>query len=153
MKNFKLLFLSFIFLLSTSFAFATMQQTTWSPDTCNKCQVVYEWDDAVPQEQRVHTPIEVKNVPADFKGDSKAVQFDKILEENQRKNKAISEVAKEHPELTDEKGSLKSDVPIDFHYDENHVLHLKVGELNKQDKEKAKEKVDETVGAEKVILE
>jgi hypothetical protein len=31
-----------------------LQTTTWHPDTCG-CVISYQWDDAVPAEQRKHT--------------------------------------------------------------------------------------------------
>lgn len=34
-----------------------IQTTTWSPDTC-PCTLHYSWDDSVPADQRVHTPVE-----------------------------------------------------------------------------------------------
>ena len=33
-----------------------IKTTTWSPDTCD-CVLHYSWDDEVPQDERVHTPV------------------------------------------------------------------------------------------------
>lgn len=33
-----------------------IQTTRWSPDTCN-CVILYQWDDALPDDQRVHIPV------------------------------------------------------------------------------------------------
>src|SRR3990167_3930493 len=94
-KVFILLFL----MGQTISADAKMQQTTWHPDTCDGCVVVYEWDDTVSQDQRVHTPVSVTNEHQDFKNDSIKVKYDKILEENQRKNIAVGEIIKNNPKI------------------------------------------------------
>lgn len=65
-----------------------MRTTRWSPDTC-QCVLEYEWDETVPQEDRVHT----------FKGIvhrclihellgylENSNLYDKVLQENTRKN-------------------------------------------------------------------
>src|SRR3990167_1887520 len=91
---------------------AKMQQTTWHPDTCDGCVVVYEWDDTVSQELRTHTVVEVTNEPIDFKNETKEIKYDKILEENQRKNIAVGEIIKNNSALIDVDGNLKKDVRI-----------------------------------------
>jgi len=148
-KVFILLFL----MGQTISADAKMQQTTWSPDTCDGCVVVYEWDDAVPQELRIHTAISVKNTDPDFANDTKEIQYQKILEENQRKNIVIGEIIKNNPKLVDAEGILKKDIRIDFSYDKQHVLHLSVSGLNSQEKSDSQNSVNMKVGNGKVILE
>jgi hypothetical protein len=63
--------------------------TRWSPDTCD-CVIEYSWDDAVPQEQRVHTVSRiVQKCSTHAKlGLSDAHHFAHVLAENQRKNQA-----------------------------------------------------------------
>ena len=124
---------------------AKMQQTTWSPDTCDKCVIVYEWDDTVSQELRTHTPVSVVNEHQDFKSDTMKVKYDKILEENQRKNIAVGEIIKNNPAINGE--------AIGFSYDAQHKLHLTVPGLTAQEKINAQNSVDTKVGNGKVILE
>lgn len=153
----KATFMYFLLLFSIltfgSIASAKMQQNTWSPDTCDKCEIVYEWDDTVSQDQRVHTVVEVINAPVDFKNDTKEVQYDKILKENQRKNIAIGEVIRQNPKLVNAEGNFKPGMDINFFYDNLHILHLKTKGLNPQEKVTTQEKINAKVGVGKAILE
>lgn len=137
--------LAILILFMPVLAQAKMQQTLWHPDTCDGCSVVYEWDDSLPQDQRVHVPVEVSNEHIDFKNDSKQVKYDKILEENQRKNFAIGEVIKNNPMVAPDS--------IGFAYDSKHKLHLSVPGLTTQEKINAQGTVDAKIGSNKVILE
>jgi hypothetical protein len=69
-----------------------IRTTTWRPDTCG-CVLSYAWDDAVPDDQRVHTP-ESLTPCAEHAGvrdvnDGHAI----VTAENQSKNVAVSAVA------------------------------------------------------------
>ena len=77
--------------------------TTWSPDTCG-CELHYEWDDAIPEAERVHTPVEefidsAGNIRRSKKCDhhkllaTKEEHHTKILAENQGKNKVLGLIA------------------------------------------------------------
>lgn len=89
------------------------QITTWRPDTC-KCVIHYEWDDAVPVEQRVHTPVEqaVKHdgtvvprvvCPAhagmNLGAGKKAEHFAAVQGENRMKNRALTRIMEGNPKL------------------------------------------------------
>lgn len=67
--------------------------TRWTPDTHPDVTLEYEWDDADPLETRQHTFKQFVKAPvhARFTG-SGTEKYQKILEENQRKNTALKEV-------------------------------------------------------------
>lgn len=67
-----------------------MHKNTWRPDTCG-CEIEYEWDDAVPAEQRVHTPVKVTGCEHHQAGDHVA-KYTKVLKENQSKNKVLGAI-------------------------------------------------------------
>ncbi len=124
----KLLLFFSAFLICTS-AYAKPHENTWYPDTCNGCAVTYTFDDELPAEQRV---ISFKRIEKDddaHKDKTPQKQFDAILEENQRKNKAIKSIMDADPTLTETKDGtvqLKQDVKIEYSYDKDRLLHLKV---------------------------
>ena len=73
--------------------------TTWRPDTCD-CVLSYEWDDTVPQEQRVHIIKRIDSACADHQGEiDKKVHFEKVLKENVGKNKALNKIVEQFPHL------------------------------------------------------
>ena len=95
--------------------------TTWSPDTCG-CELHYEWDDTLPEGQRVHTPVEEfidssGNVRRSKKCEhhkllaTKEDHHTKILTENQGKNKVLASLMEAEPTLvetfTDKDGSVQ----------------------------------------------
>ena len=60
--------------------------TRWSPDTC-PCVIDYEWNDAVPQEARVHVANAIIEACAAHAAVTvPAAHLALVLEENQRKN-------------------------------------------------------------------
>ena len=131
---------------------AKMQRTLWYPDTCHGCSMEYEWDDSVPQEQRIHTPVQIDDPEGEFKGsENMGLQ---IMEENQRKNVAIGEILKENPTLIDASGALLPTIVIDFTYDQDRILHLSVSGLKTiQEKSDAQIAVDAKLGENKVVVE
>jgi hypothetical protein len=75
----------------------TIRTTSWSPDTCN-CTLEYTWDDAVPEDQRTHTPANIvrrcsAHTPL---ADTNSV-FNTIMEENPRKNRSFDEILQNAP--------------------------------------------------------
>jgi len=123
----KILFILFL-LCGTAHA-----ETTWFPDTCDGCSVVYDVDPADPANKVIFKRINHVD-PAHMTKTPKR-QFDAILEENQRKNKAIKAIMDADPALveTDKDGNdvLKKDVKIDFSYDAERVLRLEVKQEQK----------------------
>lgn len=86
--------------------------TQWSPDTCG-CQFTYEWDDAVTEDNRVHTFKAVTKECAShahLTGNAKRDMYDSSLEENRRKNGTIGELldkaAADFAEVNPESGSI-----------------------------------------------
>lgn len=70
--------------------------TQWRPDTCG-CKVSYTWETDVPSNERIHTFSAVLNTCPDHPYlDGKAL-YDVMVDENTRKNIAISIVEKLSP--------------------------------------------------------
>lgn len=149
--------------------------TTWKPDTCD-CIIHYEWDDSVPAEERVHTPVESvtthdgrvipRHVCAVHAGTienaGKEVEHhDKIKEENTRKNQVLGHILENSPDLTElvqkEDGSMvkefKKGLAPEWSFDasRNLKVSLKGNILKKSDKDTLKGAVEATFA--KVILE
>jgi hypothetical protein len=101
--------------LISSIAFAKPHETQWTPDTHNAV-IVVEWDDEVPAEERVTTFKRFVKKDESVKDSDAANAYRQILEENQRKNKAIGR-------LMEEDGTLKAD-DVGFYYDAGRKLHL-----------------------------
>lgn len=69
--------------------------TTWRPDTHPDTEIEYEWDAALPSEQRIHTPVRVKINGAEQPPGQVVASFNKVRTENERKNLSIAD-AVEH---------------------------------------------------------
>jgi hypothetical protein len=106
--------------------------TTWSPDTC-ECVLEYEWDDAVPENERTHAIVNVvKKCEFHQHHSDKDAHFDDVLNENRHKNQVLAEILKNLPE--DEKNiSVKNGrnvttfkVNPKWKFDENRVLQVEL---------------------------
>lgn len=91
-----------------------IRETTWSPDTCG-CVLTYTWDDADPQETRVHVYQESAKVClAHARLLGKESHLDTVMEENQRKNHVLiyaAEIA--GIELVPDKEKVRQEVSRD----------------------------------------
>jgi hypothetical protein len=105
-----------------------IQKTLWSPDTC-ECQIEYQWDDSVPQDQRVHTISKiVKSCQIhSHHGSDKESHYADVLSENQSKNKAIGLLIKTLPNLDGK------DKEIKWRFDNNRNVILSHDSLTKDD--------------------
>ena len=72
--------------------------TTWSPDTC-KCEIEYEWDDAVSQDLRIHSAHKINKACPFHQFADKVQHYNAVHEENTRKNDVFSEVLEKIPSL------------------------------------------------------
>jgi|SRR5215216_158338 len=81
----------------------------WSPDTCG-CELEYTWDNEQNENQRVHNFAKIvkacdahKDVVPPTTRDTKQFKkvYDTVLEENQRKNQALTKTLEARPELAD----------------------------------------------------
>lgn len=113
-----------------------MTTTRWTPDTC-KCTVEYEWDRDLPAEQRTHVyKTTVKNCP-EHSGLTGGRLYNTLTDENTRKNKLLSKVLDEVPEIRQDvfierteatKRELKPSVKFDYFFegqDDKRVLKVK----------------------------
>ncbi len=96
-----------------------LQVTRWYPDTCD-CIIDYQWDDTEPEAARTHTlKAVVKQCAAHSKIPDDKQHFSTVLEENQRKNKAMAQAS-----------LLKADLDvqgIQWSFDQGRVLHIVFG--------------------------
>lgn len=113
-----------------------IQKTIWRPDTCS-CVIEYEWDDAVPAEQRTHT---ISNIIGKCKHHNTTTSheehYDKVLNENRRKNIVLEEIKKTIPSATeiDAKGEVKLKEDVKWSYDDTRALNIEVPTLTKGEK-------------------
>lgn len=112
-----------------------IQKTLWKPDTCG-CEIEYQWDSSVPQDERVHTLSTIFRCPL-HENVSHAEAYQAVLDENKSKNMAIGvlcdnveklrnraeevrwrfdqdrNVVISHPDLNEADKNLMKDVPMD----------------------------------------
>ena len=155
----KLLPIFLILLCAT--AEAKINETTWTPDTCNNCSYTYEWDDSVPADQRVHTFKRIDKSSPDHQGLSGAAQYARVLEENQRKNKVDGQLRTiSNMVTTDENGSVIYKPGVGFNFawsgqDDSRVLTITVYgyTLTNQQKNAVKNWADQNIGVNKVVIQ
>lgn len=110
-----------------------IKTTLWRPDTCG-CEIAYDWDSESDQNTRVHTVSRIVKACPAHQGMSKDVHFPKVVEENQRKNKAHALILENMPELvteiTNDDGSktkkLKAGIEFRFSFDETRKLKVEL---------------------------
>lgn len=104
----------------------TMQVTTWKPDTCG-CEIEYQWDDSVSQDNRTHS-LKVIKPCAIHASDPHPTAYQNVLNENQSKNLAIELLVKSVPKLEEKKSEIK------FRFEADRSIVLSHPELNSSDK-------------------
>lgn len=117
----------------------------WRPDTCG-CVIEYQWDDSVSEDKRVHTP---KNVSPclHHKSGTKEEKFDKVVEENQRKNKFLSHIMENMPEVVEERSNvdgsiskrLKDSIEYTWSFDDQRNLKVDLKGLAETGRTKLKQ--------------
>ena len=109
-----------------------LHKNLWRPDTCD-CELVYEWDDALDENSRVHTISAVnKTCPAHSSITDKTKHYNTVLEENKRKNILYGKILENMPtaveEITQEDGSvakqLKKGRDYKWSFDAERVLQV-----------------------------
>lgn len=76
-----------------------IKTTRWQPDTCD-CDIEYQWDTDVPQDARIHTVSKINRAcKAHEKLATKEDHFEKVLDENKRKNIIRKEILDKVPEI------------------------------------------------------
>ena len=92
--------------------------TRWRPDTC-QCEIDLEWDDSVPEAQRVFKQNMVKECSVHNGHD--------ILAENRRKNDSVNKVAELHPDI--------KTIDVRWEFDTNRNIKLIIPKkINEQEK-------------------
>lgn len=108
----------------------TIKTTRWSPDTC-ECVATYSWDDAVPDEQRVHTPISLEPCADHTRlHPNNALRWQAMENENKGKNaiwrKALDRMPYLRFQLPNAAGGTDTFEKIgefEWTFDENRELH------------------------------
>lgn len=84
-----------------------MKTTRWKPDTC-KCEIEYEWDDSIPQNERVHVFKRfIQQCPHHQEAD-----WSKALQHNQEKNQAIAAIKLNNLTLLKADGEFMDNVTV-----------------------------------------
>lgn len=101
-----------------------INQTKWKPDTCD-CELIFEWDSKVIEDERIHTAI--SGEPCVIHADlvDPVELHNTLLKENQGKNQAIEEACQAVPKL----------LPEDFHFEFDAARKLKLSIARLSDKE------------------
>lgn len=120
-----------------------MTVTRWSPDTC-PCVIEYEWNPALPSDQRVHTWF-ATIVACPAHPEIEAAHLAAVLEENQRKN--ISQgIARDVTSRDDV-------VPITWTYTALRRLDLQFPDLNDADRILVQDACNLRFGLDKVLID
>ncbi len=115
--------------------------TTWRPDTCG-CELSYSWERDSSEDTRVHTPETFTPCDAHKQHDLHAGHA-AVIEENQRKNKVVNQLA--------DKLATKPTEFV-FGFDENRVLKVSHSSLDSGAIAKLQVQVDQEHGIGKVKL-
>lgn len=116
-----------------------LHKNVWSPDTCG-CQIVYEWDDSVPEDERISTAIEscmshdgkeifTIKCPIHNHHTNKDEHYADVLSENNSKNIAIGLLIKTIGKLDGGAGDVK------WRFDDNRNVILSHPMLTQNDKD------------------
>lgn len=135
-----------------------LKTTKWRPDTCG-CEIEYQWDDSVAQEERTHVVSTItKNCPIHDPIPTKGEHYNVVLEENQRKNKVYGKLL-DLPTLTvdvvqtDGKTikELKPSVQYNWSFDKDRNLVVDLVGVTTSDKNTLKTAVSQLFGTKVTI--
>ncbi len=140
----------------------TIQNTRWSLDTCD-CIIDYRWDDSLPNDQIVLTPINtVRTCTAHSAiATNPTAHYSILMDENPRKNQAIQHILDNGPAtLYDIVGSnrvAKLGINLNFSWSgvaPNRVLTINIVgvTLTNQQKNTAQNALNAKFGTGKVVL-
>lgn len=73
-----------------------IRRTLWRPDTC-ACEIEYEWDDALPADQRVHTALRAVPCPAHAGAPTLDAHYADLMDENPRRQRAAARLLAAFP--------------------------------------------------------
>ena len=118
-----------------------MKHTWWYPDTCT-CKILYEWDQELPQEKRVMTPIyDQSEICAFHKDVDNETGYNHAKENNDRQREAYAELKKNLPAqylMSDPNGGLQlKDDLIQFAFvgvKDERTLHVTIADLPEKTK-------------------
>ena len=116
-----------------------LRTTKWRPDTCG-CEIEYEWDDSISDDQRVHSVKNILHPCKAHKNLDSVTHYNTILEENTEKNKLVGKVIELDDSLTHKH--------IEWSYDEQRKIKLSINKessLSKSDLKKELVKITDKV--------
>ena|SRR5215216_381079 len=144
-----------------------IQTTTWSPDTCD-CELQYSWDDAEPEDTRVHSISFVNRSCNSHRNllPNAAVTYSCVLDENSKKNKSLQTALENAPNqladvFTGEDGNtyyqLKNNIIFSYNFTgtaPNRILNVTfVGAtLTNQQKNTIQNKLNQIFGTGNVVI-
>lgn len=123
-----------------------LKTTRWRPDTCG-CEVEYQWDDSVPQDQRTHALSRVVKQCANHQG-TPAQVFSAVVDENPRKNSVLARAQVALPSQFDAAGNFLGT----WSYDAARVLRIVTVGLTGNQKRDMQTWCDQNIGVGKVEI-
>lgn len=116
----------------------SIKTTTWSPDTC-ECKIEYQWDDTMPESNRVHTGSVIVNKCQRHDGNNPNNHYAQVLADNRLKNNSLKVLAENYSELTEEKfGEIVIDLnKVLWFLNLSRVLELTISESSFDSAKKA----------------
>lgn len=120
--------------------------TTWTPDTCSDqgCVIEYQWDDALDENTRTHTPVNiVRRCAAHAGAATMANLWSVLMDENPRKNQVFAWVLANTP-------FTRTD--ISWSFDVNRVLTITVAGLTANQQTIAQNWANSHLGIGKVVV-
>jgi hypothetical protein len=94
----------------------------WYPDTCGCC-IEFEWDDALPPDQREHIQRGVPVLCERHAAFSDRIgHLARIRVENLRKNRVINRILENHPALAEQ---------LAWRFDNDHILRVDLPQLTR----------------------
>lgn len=128
-----------------------LRTNKWSPDTC-KCQITYQWDTDEPPATRTFTPIaispcsihidDVEDIPDEQLMTRIARRWNKVIEENRRKNKAITYLENNYP----------SAVIVSWGFNQSRVFEITLSGITNLQKNQIQNAADNFAGVGKVMV-
>lgn len=130
-----------------------IQKTLWRPDTCD-CEIIYEWDDSLASELRVHTISSIPKKCSFHQALDGEPHYVAVSEENQTKNIVLGHVLETYSALVDDKGAgikeLKPGIEYIWSFDVDRKLQAEFKSVDKPTAEAIQSSLDAELGSGKV---
>lgn len=136
-----------------------IKTTLWRPDTC-ECEIEYQWDSELSEDERVHTVSKIKKGCQYHSKLNEVDCFNTVSEENLRKNIVLKQIIENVESATQEKeqvdGSIVKDLAngkkYDWSFDKDRNLVVNLIGFTVQEKASTKTITDAIFDIGKVII-